>query len=183
MQANIIGGPVDGKVALMFDDMISTAGSISGAANVLHENGAKEIHVGVTHAVLCGNAMNNLREANLASLICTNSIPQRADQMPPQHAGAERRPAPGRSDQAHPPQRIGERAVQVRRHAPQRGDARKVQAAERRSGRCYDKPPADTGLRNPLEDRHLGVRWPWQFESVPTRSYCICISVAFAILV
>jgi ribose-phosphate pyrophosphokinase len=83
IQANILGGPVDGKTALMFDDMISTAGSIRGAARVLHECGVKEIHVGVTHAVLCGNAMNNLREANLASLVCTNSIPQRADQMPP----------------------------------------------------------------------------------------------------
>jgi ribose-phosphate pyrophosphokinase len=67
----------------MFDDLISTAGSIRGAARVLHEMGVKEIHVGVTHAVLCGNAMNNLREANLASLVCTNSIPQRLDQMPP----------------------------------------------------------------------------------------------------
>lgn len=82
-QENIIGSSVEGKVCFMFDDMISTAGSIKGAANVLHENGVKEIHVGVSHAVLCGNAMNNLREANLASLICTNSIPQRADQMPP----------------------------------------------------------------------------------------------------
>ena len=54
VQANIIGGPVEGKVALMFDDMISTAGSIRGAAKVLHEQGVKEIHVGATHAVLCG---------------------------------------------------------------------------------------------------------------------------------
>ena len=83
LQANILGGPVAGKVALMFDDLISTAGSIRGAANVLHEMGVREIHVGVTHAVLCGNAMNNLREANLASLVCTNSIPQRPDQMLP----------------------------------------------------------------------------------------------------
>lgn len=83
VQANILGGPVEGKVALMFDDLISTAGSIRGAANVLHQHGVREIHVSVTHAVLCGNAMNNLREANLASLVCTNSIPQRLDQMPP----------------------------------------------------------------------------------------------------
>lgn len=83
VQANILGGPVEGKIALMFDDLISTAGSIRGAANVLHQHAVREIHVGVTHAVLCGNAMNNLREANLASLVCTNSIPQRIDQMPP----------------------------------------------------------------------------------------------------
>jgi ribose-phosphate pyrophosphokinase len=82
VQANILGGPVAGRVALMFDDLISTAGSIRGAANVLHENGVKEIHVGVTHSVLCGNAVNNLNEANLASVVCTNSIPQRLDQAP-----------------------------------------------------------------------------------------------------
>ena len=84
VQANLLGGPVAGKVALMFDDMISTAGSIRGAAQVLHENGVKEIHVGVTHAVLCGNAINNIRDANLASLVCTNSIPQRQDGLLPQ---------------------------------------------------------------------------------------------------
>jgi ribose-phosphate pyrophosphokinase len=82
IQANILGGPVAGKTALMFDDMISTAGSIRGAANVLHEMGVKEIHVGVSHAVLCGNAVNNLNDAKLASLVCTNSIPQRLDQAP-----------------------------------------------------------------------------------------------------
>jgi ribose-phosphate pyrophosphokinase len=81
---NIIGGPVEGKIALIFDDMITTAGSISGAAMVLHERGAKEIHVGVTHAVLCGPAIERLKAANLASLVCTDSIPLRPDQLLPE---------------------------------------------------------------------------------------------------
>ncbi len=84
VQANILGGPVKGKVALMFDDMISTAGSICGAAKVLHEQGVKEIHVGTSHAVLCGPAMERLQEANLASLVCTNSIPLTDEQLLPQ---------------------------------------------------------------------------------------------------
>ncbi len=84
VQANILGGPIEGKVALMFDDMISTAGSINGAAKVLHDHGVKEIHVATSHAVLCGAAMDNLREADLASLVCTNSIPLRDDQKLPQ---------------------------------------------------------------------------------------------------
>ncbi|TWT38078.1 Ribose-phosphate pyrophosphokinase [Posidoniimonas corsicana] len=84
VQANILGGPIDGKVALMFDDMISTAGSIKGAARVLHDHGVKEIHVATSHAVLCGSAMDNLREADLTSLVCTNSIPLRDDQKLPQ---------------------------------------------------------------------------------------------------
>ncbi|MGD9632598.1 MAG: ribose-phosphate diphosphokinase [Pirellulales bacterium] len=84
VQAHILGGEVKGKVALMFDDMISTAGSITGAAKVLHEHGVKEIHVAATHALLVGPAMERLRTANLASLVCTDSIPLRPDQLLPQ---------------------------------------------------------------------------------------------------
>lgn len=84
VQAHILGGQVEGKVALMFDDMISTAGSICGAAKVLHEHGVKEIHVATTHAVLCGPAIERLQSANLASLVCTDSIPLRDDQLLPQ---------------------------------------------------------------------------------------------------
>ena len=84
VQAHILGGPVKGKVALMFDDMISTAGSITGAAKVLHEHGVKEIHVAATHALLGGPAIDRLKAANLASLVCTDSIPLRPDQMLPQ---------------------------------------------------------------------------------------------------
>ena len=75
VQANLMGGPVEGKICLMFDDMISTAGSICGAAQVLHEQGAREIHVGTTHALLCGPAIERLQKARLDSLVCTNSIP------------------------------------------------------------------------------------------------------------
>lgn len=84
VQENVIGGPVEGKIVLMFDDMISTAGSISGAAKVLHDRGVKEIHVAATHAVLCGPAVERLRDANLSSLICTNSIPLLDEQILPQ---------------------------------------------------------------------------------------------------
>ncbi len=84
VQENIIGAPVEGKIVLMFDDMISTAGSICGAARVLREQGAREIHVATTHAVLCGPAVERLKEANLASLVCTDSIPLQPDQILPQ---------------------------------------------------------------------------------------------------
>lgn len=73
-QANIIGGPIEGKVALLFDDMISTAGSIVGAANVAKELGAREIYVGATHAVFCGPAIERLKEAPITEVIVTNSL-------------------------------------------------------------------------------------------------------------
>ena len=74
-QKHIIGGPVDGKICLMFDDMISTAGSICGAAQLVHKAGAKEIHLAATHGVLCENAIENLRSAPINSLVITDTIP------------------------------------------------------------------------------------------------------------
>ncbi len=74
-QKNIIGGPVEGKICLMFDDMISTAGSICGAAKLVHQAGAREIHLAATHGVLCGDAIEKLRQAPIHSLCITNTIP------------------------------------------------------------------------------------------------------------
>ncbi len=82
-QENIIGGPVAGKVALMFDDMISTAGSICGAARVLQEAGAVAVHVAATHAVLCGPAIDRLRESFIQSVVVTDSIPLKPNQVLP----------------------------------------------------------------------------------------------------
>ncbi len=82
-QANIIGGPVEGRIALMFDDMISTAGSICGAARFVHEAGAKEIHVAATHAVFCGDALKRLQDAPITSVVITDSIPLRPELMLP----------------------------------------------------------------------------------------------------
>src|SRR6185295_18683824 len=62
-QENLIGAPVQGKIALMFDDMISTAGSICGAARAVHKAGAKQIIVAASHGVLCGPAVQRLEEA------------------------------------------------------------------------------------------------------------------------
>ena len=74
-QSTIIGGPVDGKIALLFDDMISTAGSICGAARLVHEAGAREIHIAATHGVMCGPAIEKLRDAPINSIVVTDSIP------------------------------------------------------------------------------------------------------------
>ncbi|MEN6559027.1 MAG: ribose-phosphate pyrophosphokinase, partial [Thermoguttaceae bacterium] len=51
-QANVIGGQVEGRTALIFDDMISTAGSICGAAEVMHQHGAKNVYLAATHGLL-----------------------------------------------------------------------------------------------------------------------------------
>ncbi|MBI2826067.1 MAG: ribose-phosphate pyrophosphokinase [Planctomycetia bacterium] len=82
-QENIIGGPVEGKVCLMFDDLISTASSISGAAVKLRDAGAKRIFVAATHGVLCGKAIENLQAAPLEGVVITDTIPLSPDKALP----------------------------------------------------------------------------------------------------
>jgi ribose-phosphate pyrophosphokinase len=80
-QENIIGASVKDKIVLMFDDMISTASSICGAAKVIKECGAKQIHVGATHGVLCGPAIERLTKAPIDSVVITDTIPLRPEQV------------------------------------------------------------------------------------------------------
>jgi ribose-phosphate pyrophosphokinase len=72
---HIIGAPVEGKTILIFDDMISTAGSITGAARVMHEHGARQIYLAATHGVLCGDAMEKLQSDFVDGVILTDTIP------------------------------------------------------------------------------------------------------------
>ena len=74
-QENIIGGSLEGKVALMFDDMISTAGSICGAAELVKKHGAREIHVAATHGIFAGKAIERLDKAPIDSIVVTDSVP------------------------------------------------------------------------------------------------------------
>jgi ribose-phosphate pyrophosphokinase len=74
-QANLIGSSLDNKVAVIFDDMMSTGGSVVGAANVARLNGAREVYACATHAVLCGPAVERLRDAPLKQIVVTDSIP------------------------------------------------------------------------------------------------------------
>ena len=82
-QENIIGGPVKDCVALMFDDMISTAGSICGAAELVHAEGATEIYLAATHGVLCGPAIERLTRAPVTGIVITDTIPLSKDQLLP----------------------------------------------------------------------------------------------------
>ena len=68
-------GDVEGKTVLMMDDMISTAGTIAGAAAVCKKHGAKRIFVGATHAVLSGQSVERLREAPIDEVVVTDTVP------------------------------------------------------------------------------------------------------------
>jgi len=82
-QANVIGGKVEGRVALIFDDMISTAGSICGAAEVMHQHGARQVFLAATHGVLVGGAVERLNAAPIDGLILTDTIPISAEKHIP----------------------------------------------------------------------------------------------------
>lgn len=71
---NLIGD-VKGKTAIVFDDMIDTAGTICAGAEVLMENGAKEVMACATHPVLSGPAVERLEKSSYSKVIVTDSIP------------------------------------------------------------------------------------------------------------
>ena len=82
-QANLIGGPVEGRVALVFDDMISTAGSICGAAHMVKQAGASKVYLGATHGVFCGKAIEAIDQAPVEQVVITNTIPLNAGTSSP----------------------------------------------------------------------------------------------------
>ncbi|KAL6178528.1 hypothetical protein ACLB2K_050046 [Fragaria x ananassa] len=71
---NLIGD-VKGKVAVMVDDMIDTAGTISKGAALLHEEGAREVYACCTHAVFSPPAIERLSGGLFQEVIVTNTIP------------------------------------------------------------------------------------------------------------
>lgn len=74
-KAMTIIGDVDGKIAIIFDDMIDTAGTITEAANLIIEKGALEVHGMCTHAVLSGKAIENITSSKINTVVVTDTIP------------------------------------------------------------------------------------------------------------
>lgn len=74
VSANLIG-EVKGKTVLMFDDMISTGGTLCSAAKLVMDNGARDVIACATHPVLVGLAMERLQEAPISKLIVSDTIP------------------------------------------------------------------------------------------------------------
>lgn len=71
---NIIGD-IEGKNAILVDDIIDTAGTIANAANALKDLGAKEVFACSTHAVLSGPAIERIQESAISEMILLNTIP------------------------------------------------------------------------------------------------------------
>jgi ribose-phosphate pyrophosphokinase len=73
---NVIGD-VKNKIAIMYDDMIDTAGTITQGADALNNNGASEIIAMATHGVLSGDAINKINSSPIKELIITDTINQK----------------------------------------------------------------------------------------------------------
>jgi len=76
-------GEVEGKTAVLTDDMIDTAGTIVGAASLLKERGAKRVIACATHPLFSGPARERLENSEIETVVVTNTLP-----IPP-----ERRPS------------------------------------------------------------------------------------------
>ncbi|MGL5858115.1 MAG: ribose-phosphate diphosphokinase [Angustibacter sp.] len=68
-------GQVAGRTCVLVDDMIDTAGTICQAADALFDNGAADVLVAATHAVLSGPAVNRLRQSRISEVVVTNTLP------------------------------------------------------------------------------------------------------------
>ena len=77
--AHLIGAPLAGKTVIIFDDMISTASSMVNAIDVAKKSNAKKIYVCATHGVLCGPAVDRLRDAPVEQIVVTDTVPLSKD--------------------------------------------------------------------------------------------------------
>jgi ribose-phosphate pyrophosphokinase len=68
-------GSVQGKVAILIDDMADTCGTLAKAAEVLRQNGATEIYAIVVHGILSGKAIEVINNSELKRLVVTNTVP------------------------------------------------------------------------------------------------------------
>lgn len=74
-------GNIEGKTAILVDDIIDTAGTIVQAAEALIQRGAKEVYACCTHAVLSGPAIDRLKNSLIKEVVVTDTIPLSKDKM------------------------------------------------------------------------------------------------------
>ncbi|MCI6279609.1 MAG: ribose-phosphate pyrophosphokinase [Porphyromonas sp.] len=80
LKANVVAemriiGDVEGKDVLLVDDIVDTAGTITKAANLMMENGAKSVRALASHAVMSDPATSRVEQSALTEMVFTNSIP------------------------------------------------------------------------------------------------------------
>jgi ribose-phosphate pyrophosphokinase len=74
-EINYVIGEVEGKTAVIVDDIIDTAGTLKAAADAVRDAGANRIYAAATHGVFSGNAWENLAAAGFEQIVVTDTIP------------------------------------------------------------------------------------------------------------
>lgn len=69
-------GDVDGKIAIVIDDIVDTAGTLMAGIDLLYAKGAKEVRTACIHAVLSDPAVERINNSGIVEFICTNTIDQ-----------------------------------------------------------------------------------------------------------
>ena len=83
-RANVVGsmclmGDVRGKVAILIDDMIDTAGTACKAASILKENGARYMFMLATHGLFSGPALERIKDSDFNKIVVTNTVSQKSE--------------------------------------------------------------------------------------------------------
>ncbi|HRO67748.1 MAG TPA: ribose-phosphate diphosphokinase [Pseudobdellovibrionaceae bacterium] len=99
-------GDVAGKTAIIVDDMIDTAGTLTQAVDSLYKNGAKRVFAVATHPVLSGPAISRLKESPIEKVWVTDTIPL-------SEVAKNRGPRARGSHQENPRKRLGELFVRL----------------------------------------------------------------------
>ncbi len=74
-EINYVIGEVEGKTAVIVDDIIDTAGTLKAAAEAVYDAGARRVYAAATHGVFSGNAWENLSAARFEQIVVTDTLP------------------------------------------------------------------------------------------------------------
>ncbi|HEV2642161.1 MAG TPA: ribose-phosphate pyrophosphokinase [Candidatus Elarobacter sp.] len=80
-----IVGDVEGKIAVVVDDMISTGGTLVKAAEALRKKGATDVYTLATHGIFAGDAIAQFEKSDISRVIVTNTIPRTIDSTKVEH--------------------------------------------------------------------------------------------------
>ena len=80
-----IVGDVEGKIAVVVDDMISTGGTLVKAAEALRKKGATDVYTLATHGIFAGDAIAQFEKSEISRVIVTNTIPRTIDSTKVEH--------------------------------------------------------------------------------------------------